>query len=118
MIKLKKKALKPRIKARFKTIDEDGNELDETSLSGLYHFESGTDMALTNTSSGGYIFATDPRNGGDIWLYKWGESEEIMNIKIDLDSGFGGQSIERTNDNGFIISSGSTIIKTDSNLSF
>ena len=105
-------------KAVILNIDEDGNELDETSLSGLHHFESGTDMALTNTSSGGYVFATDPRNGGDIWLYKWGESEEIMNIKIDLDSGYGGQSIERTNDNGFIISAGSTIIKTDSNFSF
>jgi len=42
-----------------------------------------------------------------------------MNLKIFLDDGIGGESIHRTNDNGFIISTlGCIIIKTDSNLSF
>ena len=100
-------------------IDEEGNELDETLLSGLYFYESGTDMALANTHSGGYVFVTEPKNSKDVWLYKWGESEETMSNKIELDFGFGGQSIERTNDNGFIMSTtGRIIIKTDSNLSF
>jgi len=100
-------------------IDEEGNELDETKLPGLYHFEAGTEMALENTHSGGYVFATMPSGNKDIWLYKWGESEETMNLKIFLDDGIGGESIHRTNDNGFIISTlGCIIIKTDSNLSF
>ena len=99
--------------------DEEGNELDETKLSGLYHFEAGTEMALENTHSGGYVFATLPFGNKDIWLYKWGEGEETMNLKIFLDDGIGGESIHRTNDNGFIISTlGCIIIKTDSNLSF
>ena len=47
-----------------------------------------------------------------------GGSEETMNIKISP-GGLGSQSLERTNDNGFIISTlGSTVIKTDSNLSY
>ena len=100
-------------------IDEEGNELDETKLSGLYHFEAGTEMALENTHSGGYVFATYPFGYKDIWLYKWGEGEETMDLKIFLDSGIAAQSIHRTNDNGFIISTlGCIIIKTDSNLSF
>jgi len=41
-----------------------------------------------------------------------------MNIKKNP-GGLGGESIMRTNDNGFIISTaGGTIIKTDSNLSY
>ena len=100
-------------------IDEEGNELAETLLSGLYFYEAGTDMALANTHSGGYVFVTEPKNSKDVWLYKWGESEETMSNKIELDFGFGGESIERTIDNGFIMSTtGRIIIKTDSNLSF
>tara|TARA_B100001250_G_scaffold396398_1_gene402350 strand:- start:892 stop:1170 length:279 start_codon:yes stop_codon:yes gene_type:complete len=68
---------------------------------------------------GGYVFATYPFGNKDIWLYKWGEGEETMDLKIFLDSGVAAQSIHRTNDNGFIISTlGCIIIKTDSNLSF
>jgi len=99
-------------------INEDGNELDEKLLSGLYFYEYGTAMELENTHSGGYVLATEPRNGGKVWLRKWGGSEETMNIKISP-GGLGSQSLDRTNDNGFIISTmGSTVIKTDSNLSY
>ena len=62
--------------------------------------------------------ATSPKNGGNIWLYKWGDYEENLNMKISP-GGFGGESIERTSDNGFIIStSGGTVIKTDSQLEY
>ena len=106
-------------KAVILDIDEEGNEIDETILAGLYHFEAGTEIALENTHSGGYVFATYPFGNKDIWLYKWGEGEETMDLKIFLDSGVAAQSIHRTNDNGFIISTlGCIIIKTDSNLSF
>ena len=39
-------------------------------------------------------------------------------MELKLDVGSGGTSIMRTNDNGFIISTGGKIIKTDSNLSY
>jgi len=106
-------------KAVILDIDEQGNEFNQISLPGLYHSEFGTEMALENTYSGGYVLATDHRNEGDIWLYKWGEGEDILDLKIGLDFGVAAQSIHRTHDNGFIISTlGCVIIKTDSNLSF
>ena len=99
-------------------INEDGNELDEKLLSGLYFYEAGTAMSLANTHSGGYVFVTKPKNGGKVWIRKWGGSGDTMNIKKNP-GGLGGESIMRTNDNGFIISTaGGTIIKTDSNLSY
>ena len=46
------------------------------------------------------------------------DNEENINTKISP-GGFGGESIERTNDNGFIISTGGgTVLKTDSDLSY
>ena len=100
-------------------IDEDGNSLDETLLSGLYFYESGTAMSLASTQLRGFVFVTHPRTGGDIWLRKWGGNEETKNDKLDLDFGFGGESIYRTSDNGFIISTvGGVIIKTDPDLNF
>ena len=112
------KSCGPITKVVILKINEDGNELDEKLLSGLYFYEAGTAMSLANTHSGGYVFVTEPRNGGKVWLRKWGGSEETMNIKINP-GGLGGESIMRTNDNGFIISTtGGTIIKTDSNLSY
>ena len=108
----------PKTKVMILKINEDGNELDEKLLSGLYFYEAGTAMSLANTHSGGYVFVTEPRNGGNVWIRKWGGSEETMNIKKNP-GGLGGESIMRTNDNGFIISTaGGTIIKTDSNLSY
>ena len=75
-------------------------------------------MALANTHLGGYVFVTKPRDAkNNLWIRKWGSSEKNMDIKISP-GGLGGRSIMRTNDNGFIISTGSTIIKTDSNLSY
>ena len=106
-------------KAVILDIDEEGNKLDETTLPGLYHFEAGTQMALENTHSGGYVFATTPFGNKDIWLYKWGDGEETMNLKLFLDQGIGAESIHRTKDDGFIISTWPClIIKTDSDLSF
>ena len=99
-------------------IDEEGNKKDQILLSGLYFYEGGTPMALTSTHLGGFVFNTYPKNGGNVWLYKWGEDEEPINVKINP-GGLGGESIERTNDNGFIIStSGNTIIKTDQYLNY
>jgi len=108
----------PKTKVMILTIDEEGNNLDETLLAGLSFYEAGTAMSLANTHSGGYVFVTKPKNGGNVWIRKWGGSEDTMNIKKNP-GGLGGESIMRTNDNGFIISTaGRTIIKTDSNLSY
>lgn len=108
----------PRTKVIILNIDENGNSLDETVISGLYFFESGTPMALANTNQGGYVFSTVPKNGGSVWLYKWGSAEETINKKISL-SGLGGESIESTDDNGFIISTtGNIILKTDQSLTY
>ena len=97
---------------------EEGNKLDEKLLAGLSFYEAGTAMSLANTHSGGYVFVTKPKNGGNVWIRKWGGSEKTINIKINP-GGLGGESIMMTNDNGFIISTaGRTIIKTDSNLSY
>ena len=80
-------------------------------------------MALANTHLGGYVFVTQsvPRPSkkeGKLWIKKWGSGEKNMELKLDVGL-LGGRSIMRTNDNGYIISTtGGTIIKTDSNLSY
>ena len=105
-------------KAVILKINEEGNKLNESFLPGLSHREWGRAMALANTHLGGYVFVTKPRDAkNNLWIRKWGSSEKNMDIKISP-GGLGGRSIMRTNDNGFIISTGSTIIKTDSNLSY
>jgi len=99
-------------------IDEDGNNLDQILLSGLYFFEGGTPMSITNTYTGGFIFVAKPKNGGYTWLYKWGDFEDVIDEKVS-DAGSGGKNVERTQDNGYIISTlGNVLIKTDSNLSY
>ena len=108
----------PITKVMILDIDEDGNSLDQTILSGLKFYEFGTPMALTKTFNDGYIFVTNPIGGGDVWLYKWGDLDENLDLKISP-GGFGGESIERTSDKGFIISTGGGIVlKTDSQLSY
>ena len=108
----------PITKVMILDIAEDGSKLDQTILSGLSFYEFGTPMALTTTSSEGYVFITNPINGGELWLYKWGENEQNINTKISP-GGFSGEGIERTSDNGFIISTGGgTVLKTDSQLSY
>ena len=106
----------PITKVMILDIDENGNKLDQTILGGLYFYEFGTPMALESTYNGGYVFISKPRNGGDLWLYKWNDFDDNLNLKISP-GGFGGESIERTSDNGFIISTGGGIVlKTDSQL--
>ena len=108
----------PITKVMILDIDEEGNSLDQTLLGGLKFYEFGTPMALAKTFNEGYIFVTNPRSGGDVWLYKWGNLEENLNLKISP-GGFGGESIDRTSDKGFIISTGGGIVlKTDSQLSY
>ncbi len=106
-------------KAVILTINEEGEQLNESFLPNLKHREWGRAMALANTHSGGYVFVTQPRSSkNNLWIRKWGSGEKNMELKLDLGS-LGGRSIMRTNDNGFIISTtGGTIIKTDSNLSY
>ena len=108
----------PITKVMILDIDEDGNSLDQTFLGGLKFYEFGTPMALANTFNEGYVFVTNPRSGGDVWLYKWDDTEENLNLKISP-GGYGGESIERTSDNGFIISiGGGIVLKTDAQLSY
>jgi len=109
----------PDFKAVILKINEEGDKLNESFLPGLSHREWGRAMALANTHLGGYVFVTEPRSSkNNLWIRKWGSGEKNMELKLDLGS-LGGRSIMRTNDNGFIISTtGGTIIKTDSNLSY
>jgi hypothetical protein len=104
-------------KAVILKINEEGDKLNESFLPGLSHREWGRAMALANTHLGGYVFVTDAKGKNNLWIKKWGSGEKNMELKLDLGS-LGGSSIMRTNDNGFIISAGSKIIKTDSNLSY
>ena len=59
-------------------------------------------MSITNTYTGGFIFVAKPKNGGYTWLYKWGDFEDVIDKKVS-DAGFGGENVERTLDDGFII---------------
>ena len=105
-------------KVMILNIDEDGNSMDQTILSGLYFFEGGSPISITNTTEGGFIFVAKPKNGGYTWLYKWGDFEGVIDKKVS-DAGFGGENVERTLDDGFIISTaGNILIKTDSYLSY
>ncbi len=106
-------------RAMFLKINEEGDEIKESVFQNLYHYEWGTPMALANTHSGGYVFVTEPNSSkNNLWIRKWGSGEKTMELKLRVGS-LGGRSIMRTNDNGFIISTtGGTIIKTDSNLSY
>ena len=97
-------------------IDEDGNSLSQNLLTGLDFYEAGSPMSVTSTFNGGFVFVSKPKTGGYTWLYKWGDFEEDIDIKVS-NAGFGGENIERTEDNGFIISTaGNMLIKTDSEL--
>ena len=108
----------PITKVMILEIDEDGNKMDQSLLGGLKFYEFGTPMAMENAYTGGYIFVTNPKNGGNVWIYKWGGFDDDLNLKISP-GGFGGESIERTSDNGYIISTGGgTVLKTNSQLSF
>lgn len=99
-------------------IDENGNSLNQNFISGLEFYEAGSNLSVTNTKNGGFVFVSQPRNGGYTWFYKWGEFESIIEKKSN-DAGFGGVNIERTVDDGFIVStSGNILIKTDTELSF
>ena len=99
-------------------IDENGNSTQESILNNLYFFESGSPISVSNTSNGGYVFVSIPKNNGSTWFYKWGQNESSIDLKLD-NAGFGGESIEMAKDGGFIIgTSGSTIIKTNQELSF
>ena len=99
-------------------IDEDGNSNQETVLNNLYFFEAVSPISISNTSNGGYVFVSKPKNNGYTWFYKWGQNENSIDLKLE-NAGYGGESIEMSNDGGFIIgTSGSTIIKTDQELNF
>ena len=99
-------------------IDEDGNSNQETILNNLYFFEAGSPISISNTSNGGYVFVSKPKNNGYTWFYKWGQNENSIDLKLE-NAGYGGESIEMSNDGGFIIgTSGRTIIKTDQELNF
>ena len=90
----------------------------QTLLSGLEFYEFGTPMAMESTYTGGYVFVSNPKNGGNVWIYQWGDFEDNLNLKISP-GGFGGESIEKTSDNGYIISTGGgTVLKTDSQLTY
>ena len=110
-------------KAVILTINEEGNQLNETILPWQNMFEYGRAQALANTHLGGYVFVTAsvprPRKNenGKLWIKKWGSGEKNMELKI-MPNSDGGRSIMKTNDNGFIISDGEYMIKTDSNLSY
>ena len=107
-----------RAKLMILEIDENGNSTQESILNNLYFFESGSPISVSNTSNGGYVFVSIPKDNGSTWFYKWGQNENSVDLKLET-AGSGGESIEMSEDGGFIIGTlGSTIIKTDKDLNF
>ena len=98
-------------------IDENGDAQQQTLLDNLYFFESGSPLSVSRTKNNGYAFVSNHKNQFGTWLYKWGQNESNIDLKID-DAG-GGESIEMSEDGGFIIgTSGNIIIKTDKDFNF
>lgn len=95
-------------------IDENGNQTKLEYVNGLYFYESGSHVSVTNSNNNGYVFVSKPKSNGYTWIYNWVESENLHNIKLN-DAGYGGQSIEKTEDGGYIIgTSGNIIVKSNS----
>ena len=107
-----------RAKVMVLEIDENGNSQQQTLLNNLYFFESGSPISLSNTLNNGYVFVSLDKNQLGTWFYKWGQNESILDLKLD-NAGAGGESIQMSEDGGFIIgTSGNIIIKTDQDLNF
>ena len=99
-------------------IDENGNSQQQTLLNNLYFFEGGSPISVSNTLNNGYVFVSQHKNELGTWFYKWDQNESSIDSKRD-NAGGGGESIEMSEDGGFIIStSGNIIIKTDQELNF
>ena len=99
-------------------IDENGNSQEQTLLNNLHFFEGGSPISVSNTNNDGYVFVSNHKNQFGTWFYKWGQNESNIDLKIN-DAGSGGESIEMSEDGGFIIgTSGNIIIKTDQDLNF
>jgi hypothetical protein len=99
-------------------IDENGNQTKLDYINGLYFFESGSNISITNSHSNGFVFLSKPKDKGYTWIYNWNEGGEIFDLKL-IDAGFGGQSIEKTQDGGYIIGTyGNIIIKSNSSFEY
>ena len=92
-------------------IDENGNQVS-SDIFNRNGFCSG--HAITTTHDGGIAWVGE-RGNYNLWMYQWDSNNQPFEVTEQLGPGY---SIEKTHDGGFVISTGSNIIKTDAEFNF
>ncbi len=92
-------------------IDENGNQV-ASDIFNQNGFCSG--HAITTTHDGGIAWVGE-RGNYNLWMYQWDSNNQPLEVTEQLGPGY---SIEKTHDGGFVISTGSNIIKTDAEFNF
>ena len=92
-------------------IDNGGNQVS-SNIFNRNGFCSG--HAITTTHDGG-IARVGERGNYNLWMYQWDSNNQPLEVTEQLGPGYG---IEKTDDGGYVISTGSYIIKTDSEFNF
>ena len=92
-------------------IDENGNQVS-SDIFNRNGFCSG--HAITTTHDGGIAWVGE-RGNYNLWMYQWDSNNQPLEVTEQLGPGY---SIEKTHDGGFVISTGSNIIKTDAEFNF
>ena len=92
-------------------IDENGNQVT-SDIFNRNGFCSG--HAITTTHDGGIAWVGE-RGNYNLWMYQWDSNNQPLEVTEQLGPGY---SIEKTHDGGFVISTGSNIIKTDAEFNF
>ncbi len=92
-------------------IDEDGNQVS-SEIFNRNGFCSG--HSITTTHDGGIAWVGE-RGSYNLWMYQWNSNNQSLEVTEQFGPGYG---IEKTIDGGFVISTGGTIIKTDSEFNF
>jgi len=92
-------------------IDNGGNQVS-SNIFNRNGFCSG--HAITTTHDGGIAWVGE-RGNYNLWMYQWDSNNQPLEVTEQLGPGYG---IEKTDDGGYVISTGSNIIKTDSEFNF
>jgi len=92
-------------------IDEDGDQVS-SEIFNRNGFCSG--HSITTNHDGGIAWVGE-RGSYDIWMYQWDANDQHLEVTDVFGPGYG---IEKTLDGGFVISTGGTVIKTDSEFNY
>ena len=92
-------------------IDNGGNQVS-SNIFNRNGFCSG--HAITTTHDDGIAWVGE-RGNYNLWMYQWDSNNQPLEVTEQLGPGYG---IEKTDDGGYVISTGSYIIKTDSEFNF